>query len=76
MAPELLGASTVMFGLTDVISGGVVSLTVTVKVFVAVLPALSVAVTVTVVVPSAKSEPDAFERLIVTEPTASVAVGA
>ena len=52
-------ASTVMFGAVS--TGAVVSFTVTVKVFVAVLPAASFAVTVTVVVPIAKVAPEAFE---------------
>ena len=52
-------ASTVMFG--AVITGAVVSRTVTVKVFVDVLPAPSFAVTVTVVVPIANVAPESFE---------------
>jgi len=42
----------------QVIEGGCVSLTVTLKVHIAVLPAPSVAVQVTVVVPFVKAEPD------------------
>ena len=57
-------------------AGGVVSRTVTVKVRDETLPAASVAVTVTVVVPSANIEPEACEYVIVTGPTASVAVAA
>ena len=57
-APAALVASTVMFAGT-VIAGAVVSLTVTVKVLLAGLPAASLAVTVTVVVPSGKVEPEA-----------------
>src|SRR5262249_23996874 len=72
--PEDCVASTVMFG--AVITGGVVSFTVTVNVFDEWLPAASIAVTVTVVVPTANVAPDAFEKLNVTGPTASVAVGA
>ena len=52
-------ASTVMFG--AVITGAVVSFTVTVNVFEEWLPYASVAVTVTVVVPIANVAPDAFE---------------
>ena len=55
-------------------TGGVVSRTVTVKVFVDVFPAPSVAVTVTVVVPIGKNEPGGIEYVSVTGPTASVAV--
>ena len=44
-----------------VITGAVVSRTVTVKVFEEWLPAASVAVTVTVVVPTAKVAPELFE---------------
>ena len=44
-----------------VITGAIVSPTLTVKVFVDELPYASVAVTVTVVVPSAKRAPEAFE---------------
>ena len=51
-------------------------MTVTVKVFVVLFPYASVAVTVTVVVPTANVEPDAFEYVIVTGPTRSVAVAA
>ena len=51
-------------------------MTVTLNVRVVVLPAASVAVTVTVVVPTAKVEPDAFEYVIVTPLTVSVATAA
>ena len=47
------------FALIDVIAGGVVSTTVTVKVCLEVFPAPSVAVTVTMVVPNGEVEPDA-----------------
>src|SRR5262245_57137804 len=57
-------------------TGGVVSTTVTLKVFVVVLPAASVAVTVTVVVPSGNVVPGCFEYVIVTAETASVACAA
>ena len=57
-------------------AGAVVSRTVTLKVFVATLRCPSVAVTVTVVVPSANVEFEAIDVVIVTGPTASVAVGA
>jgi hypothetical protein len=43
----------------SVITGGVTSLTVTVKLQLVVLPAASVAVAVTVVVPTGKTEPEA-----------------
>ena len=66
-------ASTVMFGAVS--TGAVVSFTVTVNVFDEWLPAPSVAVTVTVVVPIANVAPEAFEKLNVIGPTASVAVG-
>ena len=74
MAPEALVASTVRFALMDVIVGGVVSTTVTVKLWLEEFPAPSVAVTVTTVVPKPNVEPDACEYAIVTGPTASVAV--
>jgi hypothetical protein len=55
--------------------GDVVSVTVTVKLLLVVLPALSVAVQVTVVLPRAKVAPEAGEQLGVTAPsTKSVAV--
>ena len=73
-APLALVASMVRFG--AVIAGGVVSRTVTVKVFEDVFPAPSVAVTVTAVVPIAKVDPDGIEYATVTGPTASVTVGA
>ena len=50
-----------MSALTEVITGGVVSCTLIVKVFVETLPQTSVAVTVTVVVPIAKTEPEEIE---------------
>ena len=62
------------FGLTNVKTGGVVSRTVTVNVFVDVFPAASVAVTVTYVVPIGKNEPGGIEYVSVDRPTASVAV--
>ena len=66
-----------MFTLIDVgtvITGGVVSATVTVKVFGAdVLPATSVAVQVTTLAPSGKLAPDAGLQLGVT-PSVAVAV--
>ena len=43
------------------ITGAVVSRTVTVNVFVVVFPTMSIAVTLTVVVPIANVEPEAFE---------------
>ena len=52
-----------------------VSLTVTVKVHVAVLPDASVAVQVTVVVPFGKAVPEAGEQLVVTPGQLSLAVG-
>src|SRR5262245_60667488 len=56
-------------------TGGVVSLTVTWNVAVAVFPAASLAVQLTVVVPSGNSEPDAGVQLTATGPsTLSVAV--
>ena len=58
-APVPPVASTVRFG--AVIAGGVVSLTVTVKVAVEWLPTPSLAVTVTVVVPNPNVEPEAIE---------------
>ena len=57
-------------------AGAVVSRTVTVNVFVATFPWPSVAVTVTFVVPIANCEFEAIDSVIVTGPTASVAVGA
>src|SRR5262249_10826424 len=51
-------------------------MTLTVKVAVETFPAASLAVTVTVVVPTAKVEPEAFEYVIVTGPTRSVAIAA
>ncbi len=52
-----------------------VSLTVTVKEQLAVLPEVSVAVQVTVVVPFGKAVPDAGEQLVVTPGQLSLAVG-
>jgi hypothetical protein len=61
---------------TLLIVGGVVSRTVTVNVFVAVLPAPSLAEQVTVVVPRANVELDAGLQVTGTFPlTASLAVG-
>ena len=57
----------------DVITGGVVSRTVIVNVFVLLFPWPSRAVTVIVVVPSSNIVPDAWEYVIVIGPTASVA---
>ncbi len=65
-------ASTVTLG--AVITGGVVSTTVTVNVAVAVFPAASFAVTVTDVVPNARIVPAVFENVSDVTPTASVAV--
>ena len=59
-APLALVGSTVMFAGT-VMAGAVVSLTVTVKLWLAWFPAVSLAVVVTVVVPSGKMEPEAGE---------------
>ena len=56
------------------ITGGVVSRTVTVNVFVVVFPTMSIAVTLTVVVPIANVEPDAFEYVKIGGASASVAV--
>ena len=67
-------ASTVTLAGT-VNDGGVVSCTVTLNVFVAVLPWVSVAVTVTVVVPIANVEPEAIDTETVGVPVASVALG-
>ena len=59
-----------------VITGGVVSLTVTLNDALAVFPAPSVAEQLTLVVPAAKMEPDAGEQLTGTLPyTMSVALG-
>ena len=76
IAPDELVLLTVMFPGTEVITGGVVSRTVIVKVRVVMFPAPSFAVTVTIVVPIAKTVPDAFEYVIVTGPTASLAIAA
>ena len=57
-----------------VMVGPSVSLTVTVKEQLAVLPDASVAVHVTVVVPFAKVEPEAGEQLVVTPGQLSLAV--
>jgi hypothetical protein len=59
----------------QVITGFSVSLTVTVKVQVAVLPELSVAVQVTVVVPLGKVEPEGGLQTTVTPGQLSAAVG-
>ena len=75
IAPARLVASATTYGPT-VMVGAVVSCTLTVNELVDALPWPSVAVTVTVVVPIANVEPDAFEYVIVTGPTASVAVAA
>jgi hypothetical protein len=56
-----------VIGAGQVMVGGSVSLTVTVKVHMPTLPAASVAEQVTVVVPTGKAEPDAGEQ--VTAPT-------
>jgi len=58
----------------QVMAGGSVSLTVTVKEQVAIFPEGSVAVQLTVVVPFGKAEPDAREQVTVTWPELSVAV--
>ena len=72
-APAALVASTVMFEGT-VITGAVVSLTVTVNVLLAEFPAASLAVAVTVVVPSGKVEPEAGVLVVGRAPlTASMA---
>jgi hypothetical protein len=67
VAPVGPVASTVMFDGT-VITGAVVSMTVTVKVWLAVLPAASLALVVTVVVPSGKTVPEAGLLLVLTAP--------
>jgi len=75
-APVAVVALAVMFAGT-VMTGGVVSVfvTVTVKLFVAVLPCASCAEHVTVVVPIANVAPDAGVQLVVTVPSiASVAL--
>jgi hypothetical protein len=59
----------------QVMIGFSVSLTVTVNVQLAVLPAASVAVLVTVVVPFGKTEPDGGLLTMVTSEQLSVAVG-
>jgi hypothetical protein len=59
--------------LGQVIAGGCVSFTVTVKEHVAVLPAPSVAVQVTVVRPTGNVEPDTGEQTTVGDPQLSVA---
>ena len=75
LAPAELVASTVTFG--AVITGAIVSMTVTVKVAVDVLPAASFAVTVTVVgVPNGSTVPADLEKVSEVTPTASVAVAA
>ncbi len=78
VAPSLISLfGSVLGTLADVIvvSGAVVSRTVTVKVADPVLPAVSVAEQVTVVVPSGKVLPDAGVQTGVIEPsTVSVAV--
>ena len=65
-----------VMGAGQVMAGGSVSLTVTVKVHVAVFPDASVAVQVTVVVPFGKAEPEAGEQLVVTPGQLSLAAGA
>ena len=56
--------------------GGCVSVTVTVKLQLAVLPEVSVAVQVTVVVPLEKVDPEGGLQLVVTPEQLSAAVGA
>ena len=74
-APADEVASTVTSG--AVITGAIVSMTVTVKVAVDVLPAASFAVTVTVVgVPNGSTVPADLENVSEVTPTASVAVAA
>ena len=58
----------------SVMTGGVTSLTVTLKVQLFVFPAASVAVAVTVVVPTGKAEPDAGLLTIVGAPQLSLPV--
>ena len=58
----------------SVMTGGVTSLTVTLKVQLFVFPAASVAVAVTVVVPTGKTEPDAGLLTIVGAPQLSLPV--
>jgi hypothetical protein len=64
---------TVTFG-GQVMDGASVSLTVTVKLQLAVLPAASVAAHITVVVPLANAEPDGGEQVTVALPESSLAV--
>jgi hypothetical protein len=73
-APEALVASVVMAAGT-VNTGFMVSVTVTVKVAMPMLPAASVAVQVTVVMPSANAEPEAGRQSTVVGETVSTAVG-
>ena len=68
-------AATAVTFVGQVIDGGCVSLTVTVKVQEAVLFELSVAVQVTVVVPLRKVEPEAGAQVAVTPGQLSVGVG-
>ena len=72
-APVVARAKTVMSAGTNVNTGGVVSRTVIVNVWLVTFPCPSRAVTVTTVVPSLNIVPDAWEYVIVTGPTASVA---
>ena len=67
--------STRMFA-GQVIVGGCVSLTVMVKLHVAVLPVASVAVQFTVVVPFGKNDPDAGEQITLVPGQLSLNVGA
>ena len=60
----------------QLIVGGCVSVTVTVKLHVALLPEASVAVQVTVVVPTVKLDPEGGLQLVVTPGQLSAAVGA
>ena len=71
---QVCAATAVTFA-GQVIVGGCVSLTVTVKVQEAVLFELSVAVQVTVVVPLRKVEPEAGTQVAVTPGQLSVGVG-
>jgi hypothetical protein len=69
--------ASVVIGAGTVIAGGVMSLTTTGKLALAVLPAVSRAVHVTSVLPSANSEPEAGVQLAATAPsTLSIAAAA
>jgi hypothetical protein len=74
-APHSPGSLEMVISTGQVITGGSVSFTVTVKEHVAVLPAASVAVQVTVVFPTGKKVPDAGVQVAVAPGQLSVTVG-